>query len=140
MKNNSFLKRVFRRPGETLLTLLLVIASSGLGSLMAPLPARAASTVSVSTSGLINGGFPGAPIPANSPATAVLKLSVTASSAGQTLNSVTVNFTGTGLTQEDFAAISTGASSGVALYNDGGGAVGNFDGTDSVITLADSSD
>ncbi|OIO51216.1 MAG: hypothetical protein AUJ19_05015 [Parcubacteria group bacterium CG1_02_58_44] len=129
-----------RRPAETLLTLLLVVASSGLGSLVAPLPAMAASTITVSTSGLINGGFPGAPIPASSPASAVLKLSVTASSALQTLNSVTVNFSGTGLVQADLADIATDASSGVALYDDEGGMVGNFDGTDSVITLAASPD
>src|SRR3989339_1658308 len=140
MKLSPFLKRVSRRPAETLLTLVLVIASSGLGSLIAPLPAMAASTITVSTSGLINGGFPGAPIPASSPASAVLKLSVTASSALQTLNSVTVNFSGTGLVQADLADIATDDSSGVALYDDEGGTAGNFDGTDSVITLAASPD
>ncbi|MFH2062565.1 MAG: carboxypeptidase regulatory-like domain-containing protein [bacterium] len=130
-------RRMLRRPGQTLLSLLLVL-SSGLGSVLVPLPVRAASTVTVTTSGLINGEFAGSPVPASSPAIAVLKLSVTASSASQSLSSVTVNFSGSGLVQGDFEAIATGASSGVALYNDGGGTAGSLDGTDSVVVLAGS--
>ncbi|MDP3794186.1 MAG: carboxypeptidase-like regulatory domain-containing protein, partial [Candidatus Uhrbacteria bacterium] len=100
------------------------------------LPVSAASTISVTTFGLPNGGFPGTPIKASSGAAAILKLEVTASQASQTFTSVTVNFSGTGFVTTSLATIATGVSSGVALYLDDGGTVNQFDGTDSVITLA----
>src|SRR3989338_6811981 len=56
---------------------------------------RAASTVTV-THGQINSSFPGVPVPASSPAIAILKISATASQASQTLTSATGNFRGTG--------------------------------------------
>lgn len=98
--------------------------------------AKAATTVDVSTSGLINGNFPGAPIKASSAATAIVKISVTSNQAGQTLNAVTVNFGGTGFATTDLEALATGATSGVALYNDAGSSAGSFDGTDAAITLS----
>ena len=89
-----------------------------------PLPARAASTVSASTASLINGNFPGAPVPASSPALALVKLSVTASQADQTLTSVQVDFSGTGFDTTDLATLAADDTSGVALYDDAG--VGNI--------------
>lgn len=48
---------------------------------------------------------------------------------------MTVNFTGTGLTQSDFQPIATDGASGVALFNDAGTS-GSFDGADTPVILA----
>src|SRR3989344_3367215 len=96
---------------------------------------RAASTVTV-THGQINSSFPGVPVPASSPAIAILKISVTASQASQTLTSATVNFSGTGFATTDLLAIATDATSGVALYTDSGVAGTFEDGIDPIVTLA----
>src|SRR3990167_594190 len=103
------------------------------------LTVRAASTVTV-THGQINSSFPGVPIPASSPAIAILKISTTASQASQTLTSATVNFSGTGFATTDLLAIATDATSGVALYTDSGVAGTFEDGVDPIVTLAASSD
>src|SRR3989338_7613735 len=99
------------------------------------LTVRAASTVTV-THGQINSSFPGVPIPASSPAIAILKISTTASQASQTLTSATVNFSGTGFATTDLLAIATDATSGVALYTDSGVAGTFEDGVDPIVTLA----
>src|SRR3989338_2481903 len=99
---------------------------------------RAASTVTV-THGQINSSFPGVPVPASSPAIAILKISVTASQDAQMLTSATVNFSGTGFATTDLLAIATDATSGVALYTDhaSSGVAGTFDdGVDPIVTLA----
>jgi len=106
---------------------------------LVPLPAQAASAITVAN-GEINGNFPGSQIPASSPSIAILKLSVTASQAAQTLTSVTVDFSGTGFTTSDLQAIATDATSGVALYDDSGSVPGSLDGGDSVVTLAGTPD
>jgi len=117
--------------------IVLGTMTTGLFVVLSVLPAAAASTVSVNTFNLPNGGFPGTPIKASSAPAAILKLEVTASQTSQTFTSVTVNFSGAGfVTTTSLAAIATGASSGVALYLDDGGTAAQFDGTDSVITLA----
>lgn len=98
-------------------------------------PAMAASTISINTSGLINGNFPGAPIKASSSVTAIAKLSVTSSLASQTVTSVAAEFSGSGFATSDLAALATSTPSGVALYNDAGSTAGSFDGSDMAITL-----
>ncbi|MFH1145438.1 MAG: carboxypeptidase regulatory-like domain-containing protein [bacterium] len=101
-----------------------------------PLPVQAAMSLAVSTSGLINGNFPGAPISVNSSPIALVKLSVTASQVGQTLTSVTASFSGAGFATSDLASLATNGSSGVALYNDAGPTAGSFDPFDEPIALA----
>ena len=98
--------------------------------------AMAATTVVVNTSGLPNGFFPGAPVKVSSNATGILKLSATPSSAGQTLTSVTVTFSGTSFATTTLANIDVATSSGVALYRDVGAMGGSFDSSDQVVTLA----
>ncbi|MEK7672736.1 MAG: S-layer homology domain-containing protein [Patescibacteria group bacterium] len=110
-------------------------------TLLSSLPvANAVSSVAPTTVGLINNFNPGTQIKASSAAVAAVRIPVTASQNSQTLTSVQVNFSGTGLATSDFATIATGATSGVALYKDDGGTPNAFDGTDSVVTLAASPD
>ena len=132
----EFLKKVV----SITLSVATILWSFGmpLGVLFAPGAARAASSVIVS--GI---GFSGSPIPASSLATAVVKISVTASQASQTLQAATVNFSGTGFAKTDLLAIATGITSGVALYTDhaSSGTAGTYDDlTDPVVTLAASPD
>lgn len=122
------------------LTVFAVIFSS-LGPVIMSVPeARAASVITASTEGLPT-QMPGEKISANSFDMPILKISVTASQASQTLQAITANFSGTGFAAADLAAIATGGASGVALYadtNDNG--FYNPGGTDAVITLAASPD
>ena len=129
--------QVFKKGLSIFLSIATLVWSLGvpLGILFAPSAAQAAASVILSN-GTVNGNFPGAPIGASSSATAIAKVSVTASAVSQTLTSVQVNFSGTGFATSDLLAIATGSTSGVALYNDAGGTAGSFDGTDAVVTLA----
>ncbi len=119
------------------LCVFALVFSTLLGSL--PI-ANAVSTIQPTVVGLSNQFNPNVPIKASSSATAVVKVQVTASQNSQTLTSIQANFSGSGFTANDLEAIATGASSGVALYGDGGGTAGSFDGTDTVVTLAASPD
>ena len=123
-----------------ILTVLTVIFSS-MGSAIMPVRlARAASTITASVEGLPT-QMPGEKISANSFDMPILKISVTASQAGRTLQAVTANFSGTGFATTDLAAIATDGTSGVALYEDtNSNGFYNPGGTDSVITLAASPD
>ena len=125
------------------LTVTTLVWSFGvpLGILFVPDTAQAATSVVISN-GTLNGGFPGAPIGASSAATAVMKISATTALASKALGAVTVNFSGAGFIATDLAAITTSATSGVALYKDHTtlGTIGSFDSNDTVVTLAASPD
>ena len=119
------------------ITTILWSFGAPLGVLFAPGTARAAVAIVVSP-GTINANFPG-PIMAGSAATAVAKISVTASVISQTVQTVVVNFSGTGFLTTDLLAIATGDTSGVALYDDTGNTAGTFvAGSDAVVTLGGS--
>ena len=122
---------------SVVLTTLLGVVFWSLGPAAFIPTAQAAATVTISP-GTINANFAGAPVKASSAATAIAKIAVTASTTGKTLTGVQVNFSGTNFNTNgsDLAALATGATSGVALYNDDGGTAGSFDGTDTVVTLA----
>ena len=112
--------------------------SMSFSSLIPALPVSAALIVP-NTIGLINGNFANAPIKASSAATAIVKLNVSSSLASQTLQAVTVTFATT--TPDTFAtttlaAITDDATSGVALYNDAGATLDNFDGTDVLVATS----
>ena len=68
---------------------------------------------------------------------------VIAVNAGETLSAITVTATDSASTSfapaTDLAALATGATSGIALYNDAGSVVGSFDATDAVVTLSGAS-
>ena len=113
---------------------MFAVVFGSVGLVLLPMTAHAAAAVSVNN-GTINANFPGAPVPASSGAIEISRLSVTSSSADQTLTSVQANFSGTGFTTADLAALATGATSGVALYNDTGLESGSFDSGDAVLTL-----
>ncbi|MFA5954625.1 MAG: carboxypeptidase regulatory-like domain-containing protein [Patescibacteria group bacterium] len=134
----AFIRRAVRQFFVYMTATAVIFSFPGI-TLLSPLAVRAATAVAV-TNGTINGSFQGTFVPATSPAIAIMKISVTADAVDQTLTSVTVNFSGTGFVAGDLAAIATGATSGVALYNDAGGTANSFDGTDAVVTLAASPD
>jgi hypothetical protein len=113
-----------------------LVWSIGLQFLVLAPVAHAASTFTFSTQGMPT-QMPGSPVPAGSQATPMLRIGVTASQASQTLNSVTVNFSGTGFATTDLAPLAVDATSGVALYDDAGSA-GAFGAGDNVITLGGS--
>ena len=124
----------FKKILHSVVALTTVLWSVGILGLV-PASVYAASAVSVASSA----NFPGYWILASSSATAIAKVTVTASQASQTLTSVTANFSGTGFATSDLASIATGDASGVALYTDHAtsGTAGTFDvGTDPVVTLA----
>ncbi|MDO8474027.1 MAG: Ig-like domain-containing protein [bacterium] len=129
--------KVFQKVVSITLSITTILWSFGapLGVLFAPGTARAAVAIVVSP-GTVNANFPG-PIMAGSAATAVAKISVTASVISQTVQAVAVNFSGTGFLTTDLLAIATGDTSGVALYEDTGNVAGTFvAGSDPVVTLA----
>jgi len=144
MKNlKSKMKKSARKITASFLLVTTIIWSFG-ASLMSLTPvavpvAVAASAVVVSTENLPT-DMPGSPISASSLDMPVLKISVTASSDSQTLNAVTVNFSGTDFATTDLYSIAVNATSGVAVYDDTN-SDGNYSpGTDTVITLATSPD
>ncbi|MFA6096167.1 MAG: Ig-like domain-containing protein [Candidatus Paceibacterota bacterium] len=137
-KTRKEIKKGAKKFFASFLLVATLVWSLGLQFLVLVPAARAASTFTFSTQGMPT-QMPGSPIPASSVATAMLRVGVTASQAGQTLTSVTVNFSGTGFGTSDLAAIATNNTSGVALYDDaGGGNTGMFGAGDAVVTLGGS--
>src|SRR3989338_5366294 len=106
--------------------LAVIFTFPGWNSPIKKLNVRAASTVTV-TNGQINSSFQGSFIPASSPTIDILKITLTTTQTAP-LNSVQVNFSGTGFAADDLATLTTDANSGVAFYTDGlGGTAGQFD-------------
>lgn len=130
--------QVFKKVLSISLTITTILWSFGapLGVLFAPSQAAASLTSVVVSNGSVNGNFPGAGIKASSAATAIAKVNITMSGGDEDLQAVTVNFSGTGFATTDLATIATGATSGVALYDDVGTTAGTFDTSDVVVILA----
>ncbi|MBI4812539.1 Ig-like domain-containing protein [Candidatus Falkowbacteria bacterium] len=130
MKNLSFpfggtnVRRIINKMTVWLTVFAVILWSVGLPALNLILPAQAATNITASTTGLINAS-PNSPIKASSAATAIARLQIFTDQAAQNLNAATINFSGTGFAVSDLAALATGNTSGVALYNDSGGNPGS---------------
>lgn len=143
-----FHNRRFRRFLNAIVTLAVLFTYSPFvpGSLRLYQAAHAAPAITVDSTGCSNGFFPGAPINVSSAANGIVKVTVMPDSTGQTLTSVTVNFTTTtgGFSETDLAAITAATSSGISLYRDSGSIAGKFEGSgtgsDQVIALAGTPD
>ncbi len=108
-----------RRFASTLLAFVTILSSAVGNTLLTMVPvAHAASSVVISSNGLPNGFWPNAPLKASSAATPIVKIGITASSASQTFNSLSIHFSGNGFITSDLAATGTDATSGVALFVD----------------------
>src|SRR3990167_10336093 len=129
LKSEKFEIDVFAATRASLVVvaaLAVIFTFPGWNSPIKKLNVRAASTVTV-TNGQINSSFQGSFIPASSPTIDILKITLTTTQTAP-LNSVQVNFSGTGFAADDLATLTTDATSGVALYTDGfGGTSGQFD-------------
>ena len=128
-------KNLFKKTSIFITISATVFWSMGSAFLISPLPANAALIIP-NTIGLVNASFPDAPIKASSNPVAVIKIPLTASQASQYLGAVTVNFSGTDFATTTLADIASDATSGVALYNDAGGTLNSFDGTDVLVATS----
>lgn len=133
------LKNKIKKDAKKILTSFLLVStilwSLGISMLSLYIPkATAAAAVLVSTQGLPT-DFPEERISSNSFDMPVLKISVTASQASQTLSAAAVNFSGAGFNAADLQALAVDNTSGTALYNDANNN-GMYDpGSDLAITL-----